>query len=150
MKRILVLYHSQQNGNLEKMAQSLAEGAVDAGAEVTLFNANDARFPINDYRQYDAIAVGSPDYFSYIAGTLKTFIDDWYLAKNSDPTGMTRKPLALFMAYDRSDRARQPLEMLFSRLGLQVGSIVECDGNPNKMVLYACRDLGRKLAKSLL
>jgi multimeric flavodoxin WrbA len=148
MAKVLVLYHSQQHGNVERMAKALAKGAQDAGAKVTAVNVNNSRYDIKDYRQYDAVAVGSPDYFSYIAGTLKTFLDDWYLAKLDNPTGLTDKPLALFMSYKEAGRARQPLEMLFSRLGEQVGSIVDCDGEPDEWVDYACWDLGRKLAEA--
>jgi multimeric flavodoxin WrbA len=149
MTKILVLYHSQQYGHVEKMAESLIEGASLAGIEVTRFNTNQARFPIDEYRQYDAVAVGTPDYFSYIAGTLKTFLDDWYLAKNEDSDGLIHKPMALFLAYQGGGWARQPFEMLFSHLGHQVGGIVECDGEPTPIILYACRDLGRKLAETV-
>lgn len=149
MAKILVLYHSQQYGNLEKMARSVAEGCEAIGAEVTLFNANQNRFHIADYGQYDAVAIGSPDYFSYIAGTLKTFLDDWQIAKSEDTTDLLNKPVALFMAYDQAGHARQPLEMLFSKLGPQIGSTVDCDGTPTDTVLYACYDLGCKLARAV-
>jgi NAD(P)H dehydrogenase (quinone) len=147
MTRILVLYHSQQFGHLHMMAEAIAEGIQEAGAEPTLFNASRSRFNIEDYRRYDAIAIGSPDYFSYVAGTLKTFLDDWFLAKSRNPKGLLRKPYALFLSYDGVGRARQALEMLFSRLGSQVGGIVECDGEPDAIILTACRDLGAKLAR---
>jgi multimeric flavodoxin WrbA len=149
MGKILVLYHSQQYGHVEKMAQALAEGAREAGVEVITFNTNTDRYNIEDFRQFDAVAIGSPDYFSYIAGTLKTFLDDWFLAKSEDPTGLIDKPIALFMSYDEAGRARLPFEMLFSRLGKQVGSIVECDGEPDKVACSACWALGRKLAESI-
>ena len=150
MGKILVLYHSQQHGHVETMAQALAKGAHETGVDVITFNMNTDRYNIEHFRQFDAVAIGSPDYFSYIAGTLKTFLDDWYLAKSADPTGLLDKPYALFMSYDDAGRARQPFEMLFSRLGRQVGSIVECDGEPDEIVRLACRDLGRKLAEAIL
>ena len=131
------------------MAEAMAEGIQKMGAAATLFNTNHSRFNIEEYRHYDAIAVGSPDYFSYIAGTLKTFLDDWFLAKSREPAGLVNKPVALFLSYDRGGRARQSLEMLFSRLGKQVGSIVECDGEPDSAVRAACRDLGAKLVQAI-
>jgi len=149
IKKILILYHSQQYGHLHTMAEAMAEGIQKMGAEATLFNTNHSRFNIEEYRHYDAIAVGSPDYFSYIAGTLKTFLDDWFLAKSREPAGLVNKPVALFLSYDRGGRARQSLEMLFSRLGKQVGSIVECDGEPDSAVRAACRDLGAKLVQAI-
>ena len=149
MKRILVLYHSQQFGHLHLMAEAFAEGIREAGAEPTLHNANHSRFNIEDYRQFDGVAIGSPDYFSYVAGTLKTFLEDWFLAKNRKPEGLTNKPYALFLSYDHVGRARQSLEMLFSRLGNQVGSIVECDGEPDEATLAACHSLGAKLVRAI-
>ena len=150
MKKILVLYHSQQYGHIHMMAEAIAEGIQEAGAEPTLFNTNHNRFNIEEYRHYDGIAIGSPDYFSYVAGTLKTFLDDWFLAKSRNPKGLIQKPYALFLSYDRVGRARQALEMLFSRLGTQVGGIVEYDGEPDDVILTACRDLGAKLAQETL
>jgi multimeric flavodoxin WrbA len=149
MVKILILYHSQEGGSLEKMAHSVAEGAANGGAEVTLFNVNSARFDIADYPGYDAVAIGSPDYFSYVAGTIKTFLDDWQIARRKDPAGLTGKPVALFMTYERAGFARQPLEMLFTKLGPQAGSIVESDGPPTKVALYACYDLGQKLTRAV-
>lgn len=149
MKQILVLYHSQQYGHLHTMAEAVAKGIQSAGAEATLFNTNFSRYNIEEYRQYDGIAIGSPDYFSYIAGTLKTFLDDWFLAKEREPEGLIHKPVALFLSYDQGGRARQALEMLFSRLGKQVGSIVECDGEPDRFVKAACRELGIKLVQAI-
>jgi NAD(P)H dehydrogenase (quinone) len=149
MKKILVLYHSQQYGHLHIMAEAVARGVQSVDAEATLFNTNFARYNIEDYRHYDAIAVGSPDYFSYIAGTLKTFLDDWFLAKERGPEGLVHKPVALFLSYDQGGRARQPLEMLFSRLGKQIGSIVECDGEPDKIIEAACQELGTKLVEAI-
>lgn len=129
------------------MAEAFAEGIQEASAEPSLFNASRGRFNIEDYRHFDAIAIGSPDYFSYVAGTLKTFLDDWFLAKSRNSEGLLQKPYALFLSYDGVGRARQSLEMLFSRLGSQVGNIVECNGEPDEIVLAACRDLGAKLAR---
>lgn len=146
MGSILVLYHSQQYGNTREMAMAVAEGAKAAGAEVTVHNANDGRFDIERYRMFDAAAFGSPDYYSYIAGTLKTFLDDWYIAKGKDPRGLTDKAVALFYSHGGGGAVEQPLEQLFSRLGYQVGETVESLGAPSDRVLEACHELGRKLA----
>jgi multimeric flavodoxin WrbA len=43
MGRILVLYHSHEHDNTELMAKAVAEGAREAGADVTLVNTNTAR-----------------------------------------------------------------------------------------------------------
>jgi hypothetical protein len=55
------------------MAEAVAEGLREAGCEVDSFNTNDGRFDVTQFPQYDCAAFGSPDYYSYLAGGLKTF-----------------------------------------------------------------------------
>jgi len=146
MGSLLVLYHSQEYGNTAAMAEAVGEGARAAGAEVTLVNTNEQRLDIERYRRFDAVAFGSPDYFSYIAGGLKVFVDDWYIARRSNRQGLENKPYGLFYSHGGGGRVRGPLQELFSRMGSQVGETVESYGRPNDTVLRACRELGRQLA----
>lgn len=150
MASILVLYHSQEYGNTAAMAEAVADGARAAGANVTLINANDQRLNMEQYRTYDAVAFGTPDYFSYFAGTLKVFLDDWYLAKRDNPAGLTGKPVALFLSHGGGGAARTPFTKLFSRLGTQIGELVESKGAPAADTLAACRSLGRQLAEAVV
>jgi NAD(P)H dehydrogenase (quinone) len=99
MGSILILYHSQEHGNTHAMAEAVANGARTAGAEVITVNTHEQRMDIETYRGVTAVAVGSPDYYSYIAGGLKMFLDDWYIAKGSDDSGLTGKPYALFYSH---------------------------------------------------
>ncbi len=149
MGSILILYHSQEYGNTAAMAAAVAEGARAAGAEVTLVNTNEQRMDIEQYRHFDAVAFGSPDYYSYIAGGLKVFLDDWYIARKSNRQGLENKPYGLFYSHGGTGRVRRPLEELFSRMGRQVGKTIESYGRPNEAVLEACRDLGRQLAHAV-
>lgn len=146
MKSLLVLYHSQEYGNTEAMAEAVGEGARAAGADVTLVNTNEQRLDPDDYRHFDAVAFGSPDYFSTIAGGLKVFLDDWYIARKSNRQGLENKPYALFCSHGGGGAVRGPLQDLFARMGTQVGELVASRGRPNETVLEACRELGRQLA----
>jgi multimeric flavodoxin WrbA len=146
MKKALVLYHSQQYGNTELMANSIGEGLRESGLEVTVHNTNDKRFEIEKFPDYDCVAFGTPDYFSYIAGTMKTFMDDWYLVRN-DP-GYTGKTYAVFYTHGGGGRVRDHLD-LFSRVGKQVGEAVESRGKPTKSILVKCKNLGKKLGESV-
>lgn len=150
MGSVLVLYHSQEHGNTAAMARAVAEGAQAAGADVTLINTNEQRMDIDLYRTFDAVAVGSPDYYSYIAGTLKTFLDDWYIAKQSNPQGLEGKPYALFCSHGGGGAVRKPLEELFRGLGTKVGETIASRGWPNEATLEKCRQLGRMLAERVL
>jgi multimeric flavodoxin WrbA len=145
MTRALVLYHSQQYGNTKQMAEEVAEGLRSEGCEVTLHNADEERYPINEYPNYDCVAFGTPDYFSYLAGTLKTFMDDWYIHRNKP--GYRNKFYAVFYSHGGGGRVKQALG-LFSRVGTQVGKLVESYGFPNRTVLNECRALGVELAKA--
>jgi len=146
MVKALVLYHSQQYGNTKKMAEAVADGLRSANCEVTLHNANDGRFKITDYPQYDCIALGTPDYFSYMAGTIKVFMDDWYIKRNEP--GYQQRPYAVFFTHGGGGRAKQAFN-IFNRLGTQVGETVECQGTPNAQVLKECKVLGAELGKAV-
>ena len=143
--KALVLYHSQQYGNTEKMAKAVAEGLVEAGCTVTLHNTNTQRYPIDEYGEYDVVALGTPDYFSYMAGTLKTFLDDWYISRNKP--GYKSKPYVLFMSHGGGGRAKDTLTV-FRHLGTHIGEIVVSSGSPSEAVLMKCRELGKTLARS--
>ena len=149
MGSILVLYHSQEYGNTAAMAQAVGEGARATGADVTLVNTNERRLDIDQYRQFDAVAFGSPDYYSYIAGGLKVFVDDWYIARKSNRRGLENKPYGLFYSHGGGGRVRDPLQKLFGRMGSQVGETIESYGRPTDAVLEACRKLGRQLANRI-
>jgi flavorubredoxin len=147
MTKALVLYHSQQYGNTEKMAESVAEGLRSEGCDVTLHNANDARFFVTEYPAFDCVAFGTPDYFSYIAGTLKTFMDDWFMHRNEP--GYQGKPYVVFYSHGGGGRVKEALS-LFSHVGTQVGGSVGSQREPNQKTLDACRKLGIELAKACL
>jgi NAD(P)H dehydrogenase (quinone) len=147
MGSVLVLYHSQEYGNTTEMAKAVAAGAQAMGAAVTLINTNERRMDIELYRTFDAVALGSPDYYSYIAGTLKTFLDDWYIARQSNSEGLEGKFYGLFYSHGGGGAVRRPLEELFRGLGMKVGETVGSRGRPDEATLDKCRKLGRLLAE---
>jgi multimeric flavodoxin WrbA len=130
------------------MAKAVGEGARAAGGEVTLVNTNETRIAIEEYRKFDAVAFGTPDYFSYIAGGLKVFLDDWYIAKQSEPKDLENKPYALFYSHGGGGAVRGPFEQLFSGMGKKIGETIESRGRPGKAVLDACHKLGSAIAKA--
>ncbi|HOJ31878.1 MAG TPA: flavodoxin, partial [bacterium] len=72
MVKVLVVYHSL-GGNTKIAAEIVAEGCRRKGADVTLKTGTEATE--KDLIECDGIAIGSPDYFSYMAGGLKDFFD---------------------------------------------------------------------------
>ena len=148
MASILILFHSQEYGNTAAMAKAVLEGAQAEGGDVQLVNTNEQRMGIDLYRKMDAVAFGTPDYYSYIAGGLKVFLDDYHIEKKKDPTGLTDKPYALFLSHGGGGSARGPLEKLFARMGRQVGETVESRGAPDETTRQKCVELGRLLAQA--
>ncbi len=148
MTSILVLYHSQEHGNTGAMAEAVAQGAKKADADVTLVNTNQQRLDVESYRGVDAVAFGSPDYYSYIAGGLKVFLDDWHIARQANADGLTEKPYALFYSHGGGGKVRDVLEKLFERMGTKVGQTVESKGAPDEQALAACRELGAQIAEA--
>jgi len=145
--KALVLYHSQEFGNTKLMAEAVAEGLRSAGCETTLFNTNEGRYDVTQFPQYDCAAFGSPDYFSYVAGGLKTFMDDHYVQDvRKGLKGLKGKPYALFYSHGGGGDVREAMVDLFKRIGKQVGEPVESSGRPSRDVLEKCRALGKELA----
>jgi len=146
MAKVLVLFHSQEHGNTAAMARAVADGAREGGADAQLVNTNDERASVETYRGADAAAFGSPDYYSYIAGGLKVFLDDWFIAKKGNADGLTGKPFGLFYSHGGGGKVKGTLEALFARMGTRIGQTVESTGHPSDAVIDACKKLGRELA----
>ena len=145
MVKALVLFHSQEFGNTRAMAEAVAEGLKDAGCEVELFNTNEGRFDMARFPQFGCVAFGSPDYFSYIAGGLKTFMDDHYIHDvRLHLKGLKGKPYALFYSHGGGGRVKSALG-IFKRVGTLVGEPVESHGKPDSRALKQCRALGKAL-----
>ena len=150
MVRALVLYHSQEFGNTAAMAEAVADGLRDAGCEVDLFNTDEGRFDVTKFPQYDCAAFGSPDYYSYIAGGLKTFMDDHYIYDvRKGLEGLKGKPYTLFYSHGGGGRVRDVMPRIFRRVGTLIGEPVGCRGKPDTQVLEQCNALGKELAEAV-
>lgn len=151
MVKALILFHSQEFMNTAAMAEAVADGLREAGCEVDLFNTNDGRFDITQFPQYDCVAFGSPDYYSYVAGNLKQFMDDHYIADvRKGMKGLKNKPYALFYSHGGGGRVIDAMKSIFGRIGTQVGKPVGSRGYPSPEVLEQCESLGAALAEAVL
>jgi multimeric flavodoxin WrbA len=146
MGKILVIYHSQHLGNTKEIAEALADGAREAGADVEKINTNERRVTLDELMNADAVAIGTPDYYGYVAGTIKTFFDDLYLWDKAGKA-VTGKPAALFYSHGGGGTVRQILEKFASRYFQQVGETIERGPSDVGEAKEKCRALGRKLAQ---
>ncbi len=150
MIKALVLYHSQEFGNTAEMAEAVADGLRESGCEVDLFNTNDGRYDVSNFPQYDCVAFGSPDYYSYIAGGLKMFMDDFYIFDPQKKVKELRdKPFVLFYSHGGGGRVKNVMLKIFNRIGTLVGKPVGCEGEPNQRALNRCKALGKELASAV-
>jgi multimeric flavodoxin WrbA len=148
MGKVIVIYHSQQAGNTRELAEALAEGIRTSKVDVELINTHERRVTLDELTNADAVAIGTPDYYGYLAGTIKTLFDDIYLWDKAGKP-VTGKPAALFYSHGGGGTVRQSLEKFAGRFFKLVGETVE-RGPANAADAKAkCVTLGRELAQKI-
>ncbi len=145
MARILVIYHTQ-SGNTRKMAEAVAAGAASVkDTKVVLKQAKDAT--IEDLILCDGIAIGSPEYFGYMAGMIKDFFDRTY-EPAKEKREIFKKPYVIFISAGNDGRnARDQIERIC--LGYSFKKVYEpliLRGLPDKESLKQCHEMGQTIA----
>jgi len=76
MSKVLVVYWSG-TGNTEAMANAVAKGAQDAGAEITLKSVSEANS--EEVKAYDLIALGCPSMGAEVLeeDEMEPFVSEW-------------------------------------------------------------------------
>jgi len=139
---VLVLYYSR-TGRTEALAKAVAEGIQSAGGTAKTKRVDYAT--VNDFISCDAIAFGSPNYFSYMAGIMKDFFDKALSIREK----VTGKPAAAFTSGGgSSNSALVSLENMIASFKLEKATDgVVSQGEPSKETLEACKRLGEVLTK---
>lgn len=146
-RKIAVIYHSQTMGNTKAAAEHVVQGINSVGQfELFVANTNDGRVEPGVLSDCAAAAFGTPDYFSYPAGGMKQFIDDWLIATRAGNEAIKGLPISLFVTHGGGGRAGKPFEELMRRIGPQVGETLMIKGKPGEPEADACRQLGAALA----
>ena len=144
MAKVLVVYHSE-TGNTKAMAQAVAEGVKEVpGVEVALKEAD--QVSVGDLVNADALAFGSPTYFSYMAGVVKAIFDKAYLSRSQ----IRGKPFAAFASGGGGEvNSVQSIESIAISCGLRkVCEGVAVGGMPTESESQDCRKLGATLARA--
>lgn len=145
MSKILIVYHSQ-GGNNKKMALAVAQGvsSID-GAEAILKPAFEAT--LDDLLSCKGIAIGSPEYFGYMAGAIKDFFDRTY-EKARDDKRVFRKPYVVFInAGNDGSGALLSIERIC--LGYRFKKVFDpivAKGEITEDILAKCRKMGQTIA----
>ncbi|OPX39734.1 MAG: flavodoxin [Deltaproteobacteria bacterium] len=145
MTQILIIYHSQA-GHTEAMAQRVARGAESIdGVQIVLKKAGEAT--LQDLLECDGLAIGSPEYFGYMAGMIKDFFDRTYEPARKDRR-IFKKPYVVFIsAGNDGSGALNQIERIC--LGYPLKKIyqpVVAKGELDEDTLKKCEDLGKTIA----
>lgn len=140
MSKTAVVFWSS-TGNTEDMAKAVAEGAKNAGAEVTLFETS--AFSADKVEEFDAIAFGCPAMGDEVLE--ETEFEPMFAACEDKLAG---KKVALFGSYGWGDGAwMRDLEERCKEKNIElVAESVICMEAPDDEAVENCKALGEKLA----
>ena len=144
MAKILVVYHSI-GGNTTAAAEALASGAKSvAGTEVVIKEGLQANS--DDLLTCDGIAIGTPDYFSYMAGGLKDFFDRTYYPTQGE---VTDKPCVIFVTHGGGGRAVESVQKIARSFKFkEIVEPVLVRGRPDASADEKLAEAGKALAKA--
>ena len=145
-KEVLIVYHSQ-GGNTKAAAEKVAEGvSIVDGVDPVVKAASEAGAA--DLVGCQAICVGTPDYFSYMAGMLKDFFDRTYYPTQGQVDG---KPCGIFVTHGGGGKAAASVESICRSFKFtQIGKTVLVKDRPDKPARDALRNLGIAVAEAVL
>jgi multimeric flavodoxin WrbA len=142
MAKVLIVYHSQ-GGNTEAAARAVEKGARQIeGVQVIIKDGLKAT--IDDLLGCDALAIGTPDYFSYMAGGVKDFFDRTYYPTQGK---VTNKPYFAFVTHGGGGKAIESVEKIavsFKFKKVQEPILIE--GRPDQKAEARLIEAGKKLA----
>ena len=141
MSKVAIVYWSG-TGNTEQMAESVANGARNAGADVTTFTA--AEFDADKMDEFDAIAFGCPS-----MGAEQLEEDEFEPMFTACESKLSGKKIALFGSYGWGDgQWMRDWEERMKAAGAEVacGEGVITQETPDDDALAKCKELGKTLA----
>jgi flavorubredoxin len=143
MAKVLIVYHSM-SGNTEAAAKAVEKGARQVeGVEVVLKKAMDAT--VEDLLECDAIAIGTPDYFSYMAGALKDFFDRTFYPTHGK---VNDKPYFAFVTHGGGGRALDSVERIANSFNFKKAvEPILVQGRPDEKAEAKLMEAGKKLAE---
>jgi flavodoxin I len=141
MSKVAIIYWSG-TGNTKVMAELIAEGAKNEGAEISIKEVGDAIS--RDIEEADVIALGCPSMGDEVLeeSEMEPFIE-------AIKTIVKNKKVALFGSYGWGDGEwmRQWEERMFSYGSIIVSDCLIANYEPDSDKRDECTDLGKKLAK---
>lgn len=141
MSKMAVIYWSM-TGNTQAMAEAIADGAREAGAQADLFSVD--QVTVDQALEYDKLALGCPAMGAEVLEEAE--FEPFFTALEGRLGG---KRVALFGSYGCGDG--QWMREWCSRCQAAGANLYDEEGlmaneSPNEEAREACRELGRKLA----
>lgn len=109
MKQILVIYYSK-SGNTEKVAQELGDALthliqakIIQDVQVVVKKVTDVS--VQEFVDASGVAIGTPDYFSYMAGQVKILFDELWERRDE----VAGKPVMGFVSHGGGGKATKSL-----------------------------------------
>ncbi len=138
MSKVAVIFWSG-TGNTEAMANAVAEGAKDAGAEVDLLNCSD----VSSVDGYDAVALGCP-----AMGAEELEDGEFEPMLEKIEPALPGKKVVLFGSYDWGvGEWLSNWEARCAEKGIALAAeSVKANNAPDDAALAACRTLGAAIA----
>jgi multimeric flavodoxin WrbA len=146
MVKVLILYYSR-SGRTHKIASAIAKGVSNVEEAEAVIKRVDYATGV-DFLNCDAVAFGTPNYFSYMAGLMKDYFDRNLSIRDK----VTGKPAAAFSSGGGdSPSALETLEKMITSFRLEkVAEGLVSSGDPDKDDLARAIEIGEKLAKEAL
>ena len=146
--RLLIVFHSRTGGTAT-MADAVIAGANDdaiEGVDVVVREAFDAT--IDDVRDCDAVVIGTPENFGYMAGAIKDLFERVYYPLLDETQGL---PYAVFVkASTDGDGAVSSVARIVAGLRWKLAfPPVVVVGDLRAGDLEQCRELGATMAAAL-
>ena len=152
--KVLVIYDSK-TGNTQKMADAIAAGAMEAGAEVAVKKIGEP-FSLILLTEYDGVAFGSPTRYADVTNEMKDFLQHVEAYVKLGKMKMKGKKAAVFGSYGydgawvMEERLKGYVEALGYKVSIRACVKVDYEIKTNqKDSLAECRVWGRDFAKSL-
>jgi flavorubredoxin len=143
MSKVLIVYYSL-SGNTKAAAEAVAEGVRKVkGAEPLVMEALKAG--VDELLDCAALAVGTPDYFSYMAGGVKDFFDRTYYPTQGK---VTDKPVGIFVTHGGGGKAVESVKSICRSFKFRLACApVSVQNRPDEEAVKKLQDLGVLLGK---
>ena len=139
MAKAIIIYETR-SGNTEKMAKAIEAEMKEAGIEVE--SKRSKRAKVEDFKDVDAVVLGSPTYIHDLVATMKT------LLFKMDKADLKGKIGAAFGSYGWSGESvgimMETMKNIFEMNVIEPG--LKIKRKPTEKGLEECKEFGKKIA----